>query len=91
MIRAVPIGFKERLVDPFYLSQNLGASGPSETAGRATTLAHVSRSRSLPVSFIHFGRLRRRSWNSFGPLISRRLRTCRSSSDADGSPKRSIS
>jgi hypothetical protein len=51
MIRAVPIGFKERLVDPFYLSQNLGASGPSETAGRATTLAHVSRSRSLPISF----------------------------------------
>src|SRR5437870_1152869 len=43
------------------------------------------------ADFIHFGRLRRRSWNSFGPLISCRLRTCRSSSDADGSPKRSIS
>src|SRR4051812_36599119 len=38
-----------------------------------------------------FVRLLRISRNSFGPLISLRLRSCRSSSVADGSPRRSIS
>src|SRR5215813_6415137 len=40
---------------------------------------------------LNLGRLLRTSRNSLGPLRSRRLRRCRSSSVADGSLRRSIS
>src|SRR5262249_46907151 len=51
-------------------------------------------SESVPISgplYLNLGRLLRTSRNSFGPLISLRLRRCRSSSGADGSIRRSIS
>src|SRR5262252_2931408 len=63
-----------------------GASLP--TAARTRTCGSVTW---LRASYLNLGRLLRTSRNSLGPLRSRRLRRCRSSSVADGSIRRSIS